>query len=383
MKLSLKSRSSLEESIVLNTKDRLFTDMSQTRLRELHRQYDILCHCQSPQPVVMHIRYRSDTDLYFVADNPSSERHVDDCEFHSFRKQAHIEAALEDNILLPLSDFHPYLISAPPSQTSLQKKKSYRSPLPTILKTFASLCENSFANYSFGSFTSFKDFTTKIVNADKNKKIMTPWGKPITECIHYGPHGLVIAHKSVQGYADSANQIPTAIWFGYLPDTVITPGNVVVKGQQITYSKLHNPYNAKGPYLLFGFIPKPTGGGTSSIRDLLVIPIVASNYCLPIHSDAQREFALKYFPVLFGKNNRKDTKHYIKKPLMPIIEDGSLLYTDWLLTSKYIKNGIRHSNTVVVEHSNRHELMADIYGADVFTPAQIIAKQMNVICQET
>jgi hypothetical protein len=372
MELSLRDRQSELPDTPVTLSDPLFHNSSfQSRLKELYRQYDILCHCQN-ESVVMHIRHRSVNDLYFVADNPTSLQHIEDCPFHSFRKKT-AEPELLEEAIRPLESFHPYVNRNPsPVPGQSNNATSYRQALPTVLKVFATLSENSFANYSFGRFVSFKDFIQKIIASEKNQKIATHWGKPLTECIHYGPQGLAIARSAVKRYVSVDSQaIPTCIWFGYAPvDATIEKGAITWKETRLTFDKLLNPFKAPGPHLLCGFIPKDKcADDDPHVRDLLMMPIVSKNYCLPVHSHEQREFAEKYLPILFGKNNQKGVTQFLKKPLLPQIEAGAALYTDWILTIK----GHGEKQTAVIEHGNRHELLADIYRTKVLTPSQLLS----------
>lgn len=379
MKLALRDRQGELPDIPVSLSDRMFYNSSfQPRLKELYRQYDVLCHCQD-EPVVMHIRHMTANDLYFVADNPTSIQHADACPFHSFRKLAADPNQIKD-VITPLVEFHPYINRNPALVPGQSKKASAsRQVMPTILKVFATLCENSFANYTFGRFVSFKDFIQKILSAERNQKIVTHWGKPLTDCIHYGPQGLTIARAAVQRYVATKDKaVPASVWFGYAPvDAKIEKGTISFRDLTLTFDNLLNPYKIPGPHLLCGFIAQgnsvDNGGHSAHFRDLLMVPVVSKNYCLPVHTQEQREFAEKYLPVLFGKNNQKSVSYYLKKPLFPQIEAGAPLYTDWLLTTK--GHGKKH--TTVIEHGSRHELLADIYGSKVLSPHEVLQQAVK------
>lgn len=373
MKLTLQSRDRHQIEIQITKEDDLHQSAYlQQRLSELYRQYDILCHCQA-EPVVMHIRYRSGTDLYFVADNPSSPRHQQDCTFHSMRQNIS-DHKYDPTELKPLDAFHPYSSRNPSEQSNPSPiYNSNKAPISTPLKTFATLCENAFATYNFGRFTSFKDFVSKIINSEKNKHLMTPWGKSISDCIHFGPNGLKIAKNNVQKYKPVDQSIPTTIWFGYAPEgTKFDVGFVEIKGELLTFTHLHEPYKMPGPHILCGFIAQTADQNKPLFRDLLVVPIVSKSYCLAIHNQHQRQFALSFFPTLFGLNNKKNGTYFIKKPLWPFLEEGELVYTDWLFTKKNKVGHRTSSKTVVIEHGERHDLLADVYGTLVCSETDAI-----------
>ncbi|WP_240224707.1 hypothetical protein [Rheinheimera hassiensis] len=316
---------------------------------------------------MMHIRHRQDTDLFYLADNPTSERHSESCDLHTVRATVSSE---ELQLLKPVVEFHPYKERNRSERNSSTNHSVSKRPIMSGLeKLFATLITNSFTNYQFGRYQNLPDFMNKVINSEKNKAIGTPWGKTLTELCYYGPKGLEYAQSAVKRLDQTHNQIPASLWFNYAPaGTTHTGTSVTVREQQFTATKVQVPHKASGPFLMVCTISKQQSD--NQFRDILLVPIVSKDYIFAVHSDIEREILQAFLPKLFRMNSHAEFTYYLNKPAWPVIDNGAVYWPNWLLHRK--SKSDRKKSFKVISDDNV-DVLADIYGVEVIHMSSLLA----------
>jgi hypothetical protein len=342
----------------------------QQKLKEWYRENDLLCGC-IPEGVMMHIRHRQDSDLFYLADNPTSERHSEFCELHTVRASVNSE---ELQHLKPVVEFHPYKERTRSDRpTSNNPTVSRRTIMSGLEKLFATLITNSFTNYQFGRYQNLHNFMNKVISSEKNKAITTPWGKSLTELCYYGAKGLEYTQSAVKRLEKINNQIPAILWFNDAPaDTTYTGKTVTVREQQYTANKVQIPHKASGPYLMICTISNEQS--LFQFRDILLVPIVSKDHVFPVHSDKERESLLAFLPKLFGMNRGAEFTYYVNKPVWPVIDHGVVYWPSMLLYRKSKKD--KGKSFKVISDDNA-DVLADIYGAEVLPSSSLNESEIS------
>jgi len=179
---------------------------STERQHELAKHYkraDFLCHCVS-EPVRMHIKYRLDSGLYYLADNASSPHHDPGCDVARTRRQdketdAPLEHAVEywelpeELNLVPKErasrnpdEYRP----APPQKTQRNRTA------PLIERIVYTLLDDSFACYYHGRTTT--PFTMAIELNDKEHSLsaLRTHSKEKFK-LYYGENGEKFAQRAL------------------------------------------------------------------------------------------------------------------------------------------------------------------------------------------
>lgn len=307
------------------------TKLQQLRLKELYQSYDLRCDCAAGG-VMMHIRYLSKSDLYFVADNSGSPLHNTYCNFATVRAGRQIEGQPA-----PLTEFNPYRMVTPGSEREQSRKDATRSSTPRISTALVqrladTLMTNSLVNNTFGKFVSFKDFCDRIKEAERNKAIKTPWQKDLTDIIYYGPQGLEYAKSCVRRLkaAGASGAVPVALWMAYVgAEPAHSATCIELNGQLHEVKKVHQPFSAGAPYVAVATVIE------NGIREIILYPIVSFKYVYPVHTEKQREWILDYMPKLFQTNAKRQKLVWVNKPLWPeLSESGQLLLADFYYNQK-------------------------------------------------
>lgn len=335
-------------------------------LESWYRKYDVECCC-TKERVVMHIRYRQDSELYYLADNPTSEKHDEKCELFTTRK---LESQIEKVKLEPIIIFSPYRERSE-SELSLSKNStSSNKPIMTTLeKVFSTLVTNSFSNYQFGSYVSLPVFVDKLIKAEKNKSIKTPWNKNLSDIIFYGPKGKGYAHSAVMKLKKSKdNLLPATLWFHYAPEgTTYTGNSVTIRDITFKAKRVAVPNKAGGPYIMLCTITADNVE-ENVVRDALLVPVVSKDYIFPVFSDSERATSLEFLPKLFGLNNTKSHSHFLVKPLWPVFMEGIgqnvPIWPSFILIRKSKSDGTKQIK--VISDSNQ-SFLADVYGCEVIS----------------
>lgn len=332
----------------------------QVLLKKWYRNFDLQCGC-IPEGVMMHIRHRQDTDLFYLADNPTSERHSNSCDLHTIRVSVSTE---ELQLLKPVVEFHPYIQRIrSEGRSNGAETVSKRTVMSGLEKLFATLITNAFVNYQFGRYLDLQAFVKKVIGNEKNKAIITPWGRNLTELCYYGPKGLEFAQSTVKRLEQTNNLIPATLWFNYAPaGTSYTGTSVTVGDNRFSANKVHAPRKASGPYLMFCTIAKEQT--ENQFREILLIPIVSKDYLFAVHSDTEREILQSFLPHLFGMNNSSDFSYYLTKPAWPVIDEGKVYWPDLLIYRK--SKADKRKSFKVITNENA-DALAEIYGTEVLT----------------
>lgn len=315
----------------------------QTRLKELHRSFDVLCHCV-PEGALMHVKHRVKTDHYFLADNPTSALHDAQCAFVTARTRPD---EVEQEIPQPVQHFAPYIErdKAEPLKTSINKGPgtSRKNVSPQLQRLVNTIITNALCHITFGRYVSFKEFVEKLTSARRNEQIKTPWGVDFVSLVRYGSKGNDFITGTLPKLEVTNSSIPTGLWIAYSPFNPVKAAGVVSlydNDYKVT-GRVYQPHQAQGPYLIFSTV---IAGGT--VREAYVLPIVSHKYVFPVHTDIQRDYLLNQLPELFAKNARRDNhQHWLIKPLWPEFDDsGELIYVDFHQVTKAAD--VRTSKTI-------------------------------------
>lgn len=179
---------------------------STERQQELAKHYkrsDFLCHCVS-EPVRMHIKYRLDSGLYYLADNASSPHHEPDCDVARTRRQdketdAPLEHSLDQWELPEELNLVPKE-RAPKGQEdytpAAPTKKRKNNTAPLLERIVYTLLDDSFACYYHGRTTT--PFTMAIELNDKEHSLsaLKTHSKEAFK-LYYGENGEKFAQRSL------------------------------------------------------------------------------------------------------------------------------------------------------------------------------------------
>lgn len=294
-----------------------YDDLNQQVLMSLYGHYDLKCHCQPDNPVVMHIRHRQDPELYFIADNPTSPRHYDGCAFYSARERQLCREEEESTVQL-LTQFSPYQQSRATERQLSKSNPGHLRPGKSLIEVaFITLSENAYVNYNFGRFVGLRDVINKITGAERNQAITTPWGRKLTDMIYYGDRGVEFAKSALSKLnTPVCGKIPTALCFQLSYDKPNGKTFSLPCGASYSAETIIKPFSGDGPFLVIGSITHEPKRSKTTFREALFIPIVSDKFVFPISTNSQREFCESFFTKLFALNNReKGLTRYIQKPL--------------------------------------------------------------------
>jgi len=242
---------------------------SQDQLQTWYKCFDICCLCSTPQPV-MHIRYRRDSDLYFLANNPSAPEHEKGCTLERKARESRYsdEPTLESELsTLPLNH------EGKENQFSMRKMIEL-------------MYESSFANYFHGKHLTLESLVRNFQSSDFAGEATLPSGAPLSKALFYGKRGLVYARNFVQR---GSGQF--AAWF-QLCDSVRENDNrievVLDNAVESFYTTQAGLSKAPGPYLLC-VVFELSNTGRAWCTQILTIPVISKELLMPAHSEWHRE----------------------------------------------------------------------------------------------
>ncbi|MCI2285974.1 hypothetical protein L3081_24415 [Colwellia sp. MSW7] len=333
MKLTKINRSSSEE-LALEGADVLGGDY-QANLAALYQRFNVKCHCSHEQAVTMHIRKMQSSGLFFLADNPTSPLHHNNCEFYSARKNIELTPGVEQKIrpFELTTQFSDKLVMGGQTRkiNSSNKKMHPRNVMSGLEGLFVTLISNAFCDYSFGGFVSIKDVITRIKNNKSNAKIKTGEADLVSN-IYFGQKGIDYAKTKVKHACtkpNDTNEQPISLWFGLVTD--VGDDYIMFSNKRLSCLGMYQPHKASGPYLAMGTIIKDC---KTDFKQILLIPVVSKSIVLPVYSELQREKVLALQKWVYGRNRSGKYRFYIQKPLKPIVDEGKIVLADLLVVSK-------------------------------------------------
>lgn len=368
--LTLKCRDSGQVLELTNDQySRLGSEGYQSLLHDLYRRYNVLCHCHGLNDLVeMHIRCRQADSFYFLADNPTSQLHADNCSFFSHRQRVEgKEPTLGFVPFTPVQAVKARVIvsdtrrvRSPGARNSALAAKQLLTKLESLLVTL--LC-SAFIDFSFGRYINLPQVHQKIVNNRKNQSILYEDLTSLVSVLHYGQKGLNVAIsnlKTMQGKLEE-NQQASVFWLGQKSEFLANQHTIELAGKTFDIDQIRKPYPAKGPYLLFGELVE---ADEPKFRELLVMPVVSMDTLMVVHTDEQRHFIKEIQPWLFGINNSKSHMTYCQKPLIPIVDEGEKRIADFVLVRKDKQYGTKQSLVIAESYQSQ---IAELYDAQVAT----------------
>jgi hypothetical protein len=286
--------------VPLHPTDPLTTEEKpQRRLAELYRVYDLKCCCVEGG-VMMHIRQIEKLSLYYVADNPTSPMHSEQCALGTSRLGIS-QSDAKDYIPGPITEFtliHRQSASEP--QSSKARKRSPNTP-PHMRQSYLlmlTLIRNAFLNLSFGRYRSLQDFAKSIMNSEQKIPLNPSLGglTTVNELLSFGPGGLKIAKNRAAIHG-------CAFWLSYSTDIHCSPTSITIYDSEHK-TRITRPYIAEGAHILFSIVNKD-----GLLKEVVVQPVVSGTYVLPIFSSNDREIDIKGELQNVFKANNSGLKH--------------------------------------------------------------------------
>lgn len=294
--------------IPLHPTDPIVTeDKPQRRLAELYRVYDLKCCCVEGG-VLMHIRQIDKLSLYYVADNPTSPMHSEQCPLATSRLGIS-QSEAKDYIPGPITEFTlAAQQSASESQAMTTRKRSSCTP-PHMRQSYLlilTLVRNAFLNVSFGRYRSLQDFAKAIINSEKKIQLNgSTTGQPVTvnELLSFGPGGFKIAQNKAAIHG-------CAFWLSYSAELKCNPTSITIYDNEHK-TRITRPYVVEGPHIQLSILNKE-----GFIKEVVVQPVLSGTYVLPIFSSNDRENDIKgELQSVFKANNGSKNPQWISVEL--------------------------------------------------------------------
>ncbi|MCO4320355.1 hypothetical protein [Aliidiomarina quisquiliarum] len=282
--------------------DEKLVEHRQEELSRLYRQYDVVCSCHA-DGVRMHVKFRMDTGLYYLADNPTSPAHREGCEFqksHRFMDEQEKSEMSHDADAWDLPQSYTFFAHASNEGSKSTAKVSRRGQKgavkPSLFKRLVyTLLDESFSNFYHGSTTTpYTAANTINENEALLQRVQPQSPEELPFKVHYGHRGhmalgkqlLTLAASGVSGFG---------LWFEKADSWEVRDGEFHYRLDEQWYRcQLACPapeVDISGPYFIAGLLAPPVGEGRwVELRALLVLPVATRRAMVVVHSESEREF---------------------------------------------------------------------------------------------